>query len=107
MVTLFGYLFAGFGFYLLYENEIVVGALFIYIGGFISGKLKFNISSAGVIMVVLGVGFGWHNGFTKNIILLIVLGVLLIGVGKSLAGRGYDVSFGEVGGRSKAKMKRL
>ena len=107
MVTLIGYAFAAFGLYLLYENELVVGAIFCFLGGFFAGKLKINTSSIGVMTALLGASYGWHNGFTNQIIAVIAVGVLLIGIAKSLGDWGYDIDFGEVGGRDRAKKKRL
>lgn len=80
-MAIFGYLTLIAGAILLYDNSISIGLLLVFFGGFLSGNLKISMSSLGVMIIVGGSAYGFHNEFTDSIILTIVIGFILSGIG--------------------------
>jgi len=76
-MSIVGYLFVLAGLFFFYENELVVGAVVFFVGGFLAKKLYFSIRSAGVMLTVVPIVYGFHNEYSPGVIFLIFVGFVM------------------------------
>lgn len=89
-----GYLVAIVGVVLLYDNSLAFGLILFFMGGALAGDLKISIPSLGIMIVVGGIAYGFHNGFSDPVIVAIFVG-LILSVGRSISGSGAEADIGD------------
>lgn len=90
-MTVVGYLIALAAIYLLYDGALFIGMPLFFVGGFLAGQLKIRISSLGIMMMVGGGAYGFHNEFTPAVIITIILGFFLSGLWRGRNDWGIDL----------------
>lgn len=63
--------------YFLFVNQIVVGVITFIVGGFLAKRVSFSFRSAGVVLLVATIPYGYHNSFTPLVLFLIFFGFVL------------------------------
>lgn len=99
-----GYLLAFLGLFLLYENQLIMGGIVFFAGGFIARKLFVSIRSSGVMLMTISIAFGYHNEFSVSIIFLIFIGFIMACFNTKRTrdndGWGFDIDFSSIGSGS-------
>ena len=72
-----GYLVVFVGLLFLYEKELVIGGVVFFIGGFLAKRLFVSIRSAGVMLMVVPIAYGYHYEYDPILIVLIFIGFVL------------------------------
>ncbi len=89
------------GLYFLYENELVIGSIVFFMGGFLAKKIYISIRSFGLILMVSSTAYGYHNGYELLILFLIFIGFVLASFNtKHTSDReswGFDMDFSSFG----------
>ena len=93
-MNLIGYgLVLGAG-YLLFVNQIVIGVITFVVGGFLANRVSFSFRSAGVVLLVGCIPYGYHNSFTPLVLFLILIGFVLACFNTRRANRDDVVEWG-------------
>lgn len=103
-----GYFLALVGLFLLYENQLALGGLLFFAGGFIAQKLFISIRSSGVVLMAVSIAFGFHNEYSPWVLFLIFVGFVLACFNTSTTtnrssgsdGWGFDIDFSSMGSDS-------
>ena len=103
-MNILGYLLALAGLFLLYENQLIIGGLVFFAGGFIAKKLFISIRSSGVMLMTISIAFGYHNEFSGLVIFLILVGFIMACFNSKRTrdsdGWGFDIDFSSIGSGS-------
>jgi len=94
MIQIIGYLFSLAGIYALYSGDLIIGGIAFAVGGFIATKLFICLRSAGVVLLVVSISYGYHFAYTAEVLFLIALGFLLACMNIKHASRHYDNGWG-------------
>lgn len=89
-----GYLLAALAMYLLYLNELVVGGIIFLAGGVIASRLSLSVRSAGVLLMVISIAYGSHNGFDPLVLFLIFISFIMANFNSSRSSDGEDWDWG-------------
>jgi|GEM_PF-1977040 len=100
-----GYTITAFGLLLLYKNELLLGCFVFVVGGFLAKKIKISIRSAGVVILVLSVAYGYHNSYSIEVLFVMLVGFIMACVnsrriknaGDYDTGWGFDLDFSSLG----------
>lgn len=76
-MALIGYLIVLASLLLLYKNVLILGAIAFFVGGFLAQKVYVGIRGAGVVLLVVTLAYGYHNGFSPLVVVLIVVGAVM------------------------------
>ena len=93
-MAIVGYLLAAIAGYLLYDGALIGGLPLFFVGGFLSGNLKISLSSLGIMMMIGGGAYGYHNEFSPEVIVTIVIGLVLSGLGGRAGG--WEIDLGDI-----------
>jgi hypothetical protein len=105
-MNIIGHLITLLGLYVLYTGAIVFGGFLFFLGGLIAGKLFICLRSGGVLTMVISIAYGYHNGFTPTVLVIIFVGFVLACFNSKRNSRGsddgwgIDIDFGSFGSSS-------
>ncbi|NRB42674.1 MAG: hypothetical protein HRU20_30100 [Pseudomonadales bacterium] len=103
-MVIVGYILALAGLFLLYENQLVIGAVIFFVGGFLAEKLYLSIRSAGVMILAVSIAWAYQNELSGIILFLILVGFVLACFNSKRtngsAGWGFDIDFTSIGSGS-------
>lgn len=63
--------------YILYSNELFFGGFLFTLGGFLAQKISISVRSAGVLILVIGLFYGYHNSFTPELLVILLIGFVM------------------------------
>ena len=98
-----GYLLALAGLFLLYDNQLFIGGIVFFVGGFLAKKLFVSIRSSGVMLMTVSIAFGYHNENSPLVLFLVFVGFVLACFNTKRTkddGWGFDIDFSSFGSDS-------
>ena len=103
-MTIMSYLIALAGLFLLYDNQLIVGGLLFFVGGFFAKKLFISIRSSGVMLLTVSIAFGFHNYYSPIVLFLMLTGFIMACFSTKRTrgddGWGFDIDFSSTGSGS-------
>lgn len=99
-----GYLLVLVGLFFLYENELAIGSIVFFVGGFLVKGLFFSFRSAGVMLMVVPIAYGYHYEYDPVVIVLIFVGFVLANFNTKRSSErnewGFDIDLSSFGSDS-------
>ncbi|PVZ68184.1 hypothetical protein [Pelagibaculum spongiae] len=83
MLQLLGLVILCFSGYLLEQNQLIVGSVLLFVGGFLSKMSGINFLGAGLVMFGASAAYGYHNQFDPLIMGLMGVGAVLFLIGQN------------------------
>ncbi len=72
-MSIIGHLIALIGLYCCFRGEILIGSVIFAVGGFLARKLHIGPRSAGVVLFVASIAYGYNNAYSASVFCVIVV----------------------------------